>query len=520
MFTKLNNNILIAFALFIASVLVVGGISVYSARDILNNTHSIEEESKHIMIIDNIHASVYRLILTIHHFIIVPQNKYFKDADNLLQNIEREVDKYIRIEMEETYPEKEIEIVLLNEIKDNLRNIKVNLGWIFKEFHKTGRFDDRKLIDLESFAYGIESKVAEVNRVHFSQTSLLVGHSKSKMGLILYLYVIFSVIGVLAIILGQALLYHTVIKPIRRLSLSTERLADGELGTRVTTGSKTEIGSLYKAFNTMAERLQNHENELKQFNLDLERKIKERTSELENANESLKKTQADLIRSERQAVTGQLAAGVTHEIRNPLNSLAINIQILHKELSNISYPESKNILKTVSIVEHEITRVNNVLEEFVSFAKIPQPKFMLYDVNAVIKDVADLIEPAALTAKIDVRFSLSNIQPIRIDAEQIMQAILNIYRNSMQAMPEGGVLLTETFIENGKAAIRISDTGKGISPADISDVFTPFFSTKEDGLGLGLSIVQRIIEEHGGEVYCRSEMNKGTMFKIMLPIGL
>lgn len=170
---------------------------------------------------------------------------------------------------------------------------------------------------------------------------------------------------------------------------------------------------------------------------------------------------------------------------------------MHKELSNISYPESKNILKTVSIVEHEITRVNNVLEEFVSFAKIPQPKFMLYDVNAVIKDVADLIEPAALTAKIDVRFSLSNIQPIRIDAEQIMQAILNIYRNSMQAMPEGGVLLTETFIENGKAAIRISDTGKGISPADISDVFTPFFSTKEDGLGLGLSIVQRIIEEHG-----------------------
>ena len=94
------------------------------------------------------------------------------------------------------------------------------------------------------------------------------------MGLILYLYVIFSVIGVLAIILGQALLYHTVIKPIRRLSLSTERLADGELGTRVTTGSKTEIGSLYKAFNTMAERLQNHENELKQFNLDLEKKDK------------------------------------------------------------------------------------------------------------------------------------------------------------------------------------------------------------------------------------------------------
>ena len=142
--------------------------------------------------------------------------------------------------------------------------------------------------------------------------------------------------------------------------------------------------------------------------------------------------------------------------------------------------------------EHVLTRVNNVLEEFVELCQDPSTKVLCcYDVNAVIKDVADLIEPAALTAKIDVRFSLSNIQPIRIDAEQIMQAILNIYRNSMQAMPGRGVIDGD-FLENGKAAIRISDTGKGISPADISDVFTPFFSTKEDGLGLGLSLSPRL----------------------------
>ena len=92
MFTKLNNNILIAFVIFVTVVLVVGGISVYSARDILNNTSSVEEESKHIMIVDQIHASVYRLILTMHHFIIVPEVKYFEDANNLLQNIDRDAE--------------------------------------------------------------------------------------------------------------------------------------------------------------------------------------------------------------------------------------------------------------------------------------------------------------------------------------------------------------------------------------------------------------------------------------------
>ena len=520
MFTKLNNNILIAFVLFVTVVLVVGGISVYSARDILNNTGGIEEESKHIMIVDNIHASVYRLILAIHHFIIVQKVKYFEDANNLLQNIDSEVDKYIRIEMEETYPEKEIEIVLLREIKDNLRNIKVNLDWIFKEFSETGRIDDRKLIDLENFAYSIELKVAEINRVHFNQTSRLVGHSKSKMGLILHLYVIFLVIGVFTIILGQTLLHHTVIKPIQRLASATEKFADGKLGTRVSSESITEIGSLYRAFNTMAEKLEDHERELKELNSALERKIKERTSELEQTNEELKKSQTELIRSERLAVTGQLAAGVTHEIRTPLNSLAINIQILHKDLSNISCSKADDILKTISIVEQEINRINNVLEEFIRFAKIPQPKFVLYDVNTVIKDVVDLIEPASLFAKINIRLTLSNIQPVRIDPDQIKQAILNIYQNSIHAMPEGGLLLTETLKENKKAIIRISDTGKGISPDDLANIFTPFFSTKEGGLGLGLSIVQRIIDEHGGVIHCQSEVNKGTVFEITLPMDL
>ena len=520
MFTKLNNNILIAFVIFVTVVLVVGGISVYSARDILNNTSSVEEESKHIMIVDQIHASVYRLILTMHHFIIVPEVKYFEDANNLLQNIDRDADKYIRIEMEETYPEKEIEIVLLREIKDNLRNIKSNLDWIFKEFSKTGRIDDRKLIELENFAYSIESKVAEINRVHFNQISRSVGHSKSKMGLILHLYVIFLVIGVFAIILVQILLHRAVIMPIQKLASATEKFADGELGTRVSSESVTEIGSLYRAFNTMAEKLEGHERELRELNSDLERKIKERTSELEQANEELKKSQAELIRSERVAVTGQLAAGVAHEIRTPLNSLAINIQMLHKELSNISCSKADVILKTISVVGHEVDRINNVMEEFIRFAKVPQPKFILHDINAVVRDVADLIEPVALSAKINFRLTLNNIQPVRIDPEQIKQVLLNIYQNSIQAMPEGGLLLTEAMEENRKAIIRITDTGKGISPDDLADIFTPFFSTKEGGLGLGLSIVQRIIDEHGGEMHIRSEMNKGTVFEITLPMDV
>ncbi len=218
MFTKLGSNIIVAFVLVLAAVLAVGGISMFSANAIMDNTHHIEEESKHIRIIDGIHASVYRLILSIHHFIIVHNPEYFEDANRLLKEIERKVEEYIKIEEAETYPEKEIEIRLLKEIRDNIGKIRGHSGWLVEEFSKTRRINDRKLIDLENFAYNIESKVAEINKVHFDQISNRVKRSKESMGLILRLYIIFPVVGVISVVLGHILLSRKVVMPIQRLA--------------------------------------------------------------------------------------------------------------------------------------------------------------------------------------------------------------------------------------------------------------------------------------------------------------
>lgn len=483
MFTKLGNNIIVAFALVLAAVLAVGGISMFSANAIMDNTHHIEEESKHIRIIDGIHASVYRLILSIHHFIIVHNPEYFEDANRLLKEIERKVQEYIKIEEAETYPEKEIEIRLLKEIEDNIGKIRGHSGWLVEEFSKTGRIDDRKLIDLENFAYNIESKVAEINKVHFDQISNRVKRSKESMGLILRLYIIFSVAGVISVVLGHILLSRKVVMPIQRLASATIELAEGNLSTRVAIDSRTEIGSLYRSFNIMAKKLEEHEKKLKDFNL--------------------------------------ITSGVNHEIRTALNPLSINVQLLRKEISKIDNPKAGNLLDTIAIVEHEINRINNVMEEFVRIAKFPHPRFRKEDINLIIKEVAELISPRAKESGVEVCLSLPNEIPLlMLDSEQMKQVILNLSVNAIQAMPDGGTLTIGTLKDGQKILIRVSDTGKGIPPEIMKDIFTPIFSTKEEGLGLGLSIAQRIVEAHGGKIMCRSEINKGAVFEIMIPLKI
>ncbi|MBI4697753.1 MAG: HAMP domain-containing protein [Nitrospirae bacterium] len=146
----------------------------------------------------------------------------------------------------------------------------------------------------------------------------------------------------------------------------------GTLDKRVFTGSRTEIGLLYQEFNNMAEKIQQNDEFQKRFNDELEKKVRERTLELEQANEQLRKTQSALIRTEKIAAVGQIAAGVAHEIKNPLNSLSINAQLLQREVSDKFGPDSL-FFESASLIKSEIIRINNILEEFVRFAKFPEP---------------------------------------------------------------------------------------------------------------------------------------------------
>ncbi|MEK7271382.1 MAG: ATP-binding protein, partial [Nitrospirota bacterium] len=168
---------------------------------------------------------------------------------------------------------------------------------------------------------------------------------------------------------------------------------------------------------------------------------------------------------------------------------------------------------------YEVKRINNILDNFVGFAKFPEPKFMLNDMNQIVKEVAMFISPAAKEAGVTINLSLSEgIPAFKFDRPQIKEVLMNLSQNAIHAMPHGGVLKITTSIRNNTVVTNVSDTGIGIPDKNIDKIFTLFFSTKDRGLGLGLAIVQRIVEGHGGKISCSSKVGEGTSFEIVLPI--
>jgi two-component system NtrC family sensor kinase len=338
------------------------------------------------------------------------------------------------------------------------------------------------------------------------------------MWLIFFIYLVFILIGGLSIYVGYRALLKNIVRPIKELASATSEFAEGKLNKRVHTDSQTEIGQLYQSFNEMAHKLQENDEFLRKFNEELERKVNERTIELQQANEQLRKTQDTLIRTEKIAAVGQIAAGVTHEIKNPLNSLSINAQMLLKELACTLKPES-SACESASLIRFEINRINNILEEFVKFAKFPEPKFVQNDINRIINEVATFVSSEAKMANVKIDLTLpDNIPEFNFDRPQLKEVLLNLSKNAIHAMPDGGTLNIATSMEDNRININVSDTGTGITEKNLVKIFTPFFSTKEGGMGLGLATVQKIVEGHGGKIRCKSNIDKGTVFEISLPI--
>jgi nitrogen fixation/metabolism regulation signal transduction histidine kinase len=314
------------------------------------------------------------------------------------------------------------------------------------------------------------------------------------------------------------LLSKNVVRPIKDLAQATIEFSEGTYNKRVYTESQTEIGQLYQSFNQMAERLQENDEILRRFNEQLERKVKERTNELQKANEQLRRTQTALIRTEKIAAVGQIAAGVTHEIKNPLNSLSINTQMLIRELSETAGRDS-SIYESASMIRSEISRINNILEQFVKFARFPEPELVDSDVNRVVREVTALYSESAKAADIVIKETLQeDIPPIRFDERQIREVIINLLQNALRAMKNGGTVELKTLMSDGNVIIRVTDTGEGIPEKNLGKIFSPFFSTREGGMGLGLSIVQRIVESHGGKITCQSSEDTGTAFEMVLPL--
>ncbi len=518
MLKKIGKGITIVNAAAFVIVIFVGAISIFITKDILHNEYKIQGVSKDIVITNSIHSDIYRLIREMHHFLLEEDDLSSKEALVLIAKIKKKVEDYKNHELKESANGNNQEITSLNKMLADIDKLYAMKNLI-NTYSSTGKYESDDLIELEEYAYNIEETTNEINVIHLHKIARWINESLDSMWRILFIYLVFIVLGSLIIYTGHRALLRKVVNPIKELASATLEFAEGTYDKRVKTTSQTEIGTLYASFNKMAEELQEHDEMLRKFNEELEKKVGERTYELQNANVQLRMTRDALIRTEKIAAVGQIAAGVTHEIKNPLNSLSINTQMLLKDLAQKFGPDSPT-LESASLIKFEINRINNILEEFVNFAKFPEPKFFDNNINQVINEVVNLISDNAKDAEVMINMSLQDDIPVfNFDARQFKEIFINLIQNSIKAMKNGGTLEIISKIENvTNVLITISDNGEGISEKNIDKIFTPFFSTKEGGLGLGLPIVQKIVESHGGKIKCSSKHGDGTVFDIIIPL--
>jgi hypothetical protein len=358
--------------------------------------------------------------------------------------------------------------------------------------------------------------------------------------------------AIVLIIFGSFLLSRVLVKPIKDLVRLTQNISEGDFSQTIEVTSKNEIGQLIGSFNRMIERLKENQESLENY-----------LESLESTNKKLKQAQEELIRTEKLASIGRFAAGVAHEVGNPLGAILGYTSILQKE--GIDLEESKDYLKRV---EKEIERINRIVRELLDFARPSKFEIKDVEINKVIESTLSLLSYQKDFKNIATKLDLqSDLPVIKGDESQLSQVLINIILNAVDAMPNGGRLMIETrahIIKNMDAdrlqrvylrrrksdpmesdyshmrktdplaalfkkfsegdrlvKIRISDTGVGIKKEELENIFDPFFTTKapDKGTGLGLSISLRIVDSLGGEIKVESEVGKGSTFEVYFPVA-
>ncbi len=228
---------------------------------------------------------------------------------------------------------------------------------------------------------------------------------------------------------------------------------------------------------------------------------------------------------ERQRLLAQyaeiasLAGGLAHEIRNPLSTITLNLELLIEDVEASETPRDRRMLGKLRKVQAECGHLNDIVNAFLQFARAGEIQLVDADLNSVVRDFVDFYRPTAAEHRIDISPHLeANLPPVRLDRSLMRQVLQNLAQNALQAMPSGGLLELQTFSRDSKVRLEFIDTGTGMEEKTRSKLFHVFYSTKPNGSGLGLPTVRKIVEAHGGTITCESELGKGTRFSIALPI--
>jgi len=220
------------------------------------------------------------------------------------------------------------------------------------------------------------------------------------------------------------------------------------------------------------------------------------------------------------AEIAQLAGGLAHEIKNPLSTMSLNLDLLAEDFRGAESPRDRRVLQKLERVRRETDRLNDIVEEFLRFAKVQEVRAEPVDLNDLVDDLRDFCEPQALSQNVVIRTQYDPDLPlVPLDVDLFKQALWNLIRNAQHAMPDGGELMLQTRREGDFAVLDLTDTGVGMTEDVAARVFDAFYSTRPAGSGLGLPTTRKIVEAHGGSIALQSEPGQGTRFIVRLPLG-
>jgi len=324
----------------------------------------------------------------------------------------------------------------------------------------------------------------------------------------------FTAMAFLCVVFLLVILYFSttrIINPLQKMVIATQEIARGDLSHKVEMKSGDEIGDLADSFNQMTAKLKSANKKLVEWGKTLEKKVEERTKELTEM-------QTHLVQSEKLASLGKLAAGIAHEINNPLGGILIYSHLLLEDTDKDS-PYYENLKKIVK----ETSRCKLIVRGLLELARPKEPEMSLVIISEIIERSLAIMERQALFQNITIKKSYaSDLPQIVADSAQLQQVFINIILNAAEAMDGNGVLTLESSLnaDGSLIEVKFSDTGHGIKKEDKKRLFEPFFSTKEvgKGTGLGLAISYSIIQKHQGTIEVESQPEKGSAFTVKLPV--
>lgn len=283
----------------------------------------------------------------------------------------------------------------------------------------------------------------------------------------------------------------SVRRPMLELQEKIARVSLGDLHVAVDFAQRNdEIGDLGRDFNEMVAQLRASREEIHHLH------------------------QTQMSRAEHFATLGELAAGLAHEIRNPLAGIAGVIEIVSRDL-----PPNSPARAVIKDAKEEAIQINRILTDLLETARPKAPQFQVKDLAGTAEHAVMFARQQAITKRIMIEFNNEEaIPPVDHDPNQVNQVLLNLLLNAIQAMDKPGTIHVTLRRDGEQALITVADEGKGISAENLANIFRPFFTTKGHGTGLGLSLARRIVEAHGGTIRVRSEVGKGTQFEVRLPI--